>query len=253
MYLYLNVYCQCLMLTVCTKGQRVTQFQFSVCMYCTCGRIDNKADLTLLSTQTFEKVIHAFVTSRLDYCNSLYYGINQSSMERLQLVQNAAARLLTGTRKFQHITPILTTLQWLPVKLRVEYKILTLVFKALNNLAPIYLTELLQTHKSVRPLRSRFLGTLSMPRSRLKHRGDRAFVIVGPTLWNNLPVGTRTTTSLSIFKVMLKSHLLDRFAANQWRVFVSIYWDFIIFKLLFYNFALLYCCLLCFVKHFGQL
>ncbi len=170
---------------------------------------------TLLSIQTFEKVIHAFVTSRLDYCNSLYYGINQSSMERLQLVQNAAARLLTGTRKFQHITPILTTLQCLPVKLRVEYKILTLVFKALNNLAPIYLTELLQTHKSVRPLRSRFLGTLSMPRSRLKHRGDRAFVIVGPTLWNNLPVAIRTTTSLSIFKVMLKSHLLDRFAANQ--------------------------------------
>ncbi len=183
---------------------------------------------TLLSTQTFEKVIHAFVTSRLDYCNSLYYGINQSSMERLQMVQNAAARRLTGTRKFQHITPILTTLQWLPVKLRVEYKILTLVFKALNNLGPIYLTELLQTHKSVRPLRSRFLGTLSMPRSRLKHRGDRAFVIVGPTLWNNLPVAIRTTTSLSIFKVMLKSHLLDRFAANQWRVFVSIYWDSII-------------------------
>ncbi len=48
-YLYLNVYCQCLMLTVCTKGLRVTQFQFSVCMYCTCGRIDNKADLTWLS------------------------------------------------------------------------------------------------------------------------------------------------------------------------------------------------------------
>ncbi len=47
-YLYLNVYCQCLMLTVCTKGLRVTQFQFSVCMYCTCGRIDNKADLTWL-------------------------------------------------------------------------------------------------------------------------------------------------------------------------------------------------------------
>ncbi len=70
-------------------------------------------------------------------------------MKRLQLVQNAAARLLTGTRKFQHNTPILTTLQWLPVKLRVEYNILTLVFKALHNLAPIYLTELLQTHKSV--------------------------------------------------------------------------------------------------------
>ncbi len=57
---------------------------------------------TLLSTQTFEKVIHAFVTSRLDYCNSLYYGINQSSMERLQLVQNAAARLLKISAHYSH-------------------------------------------------------------------------------------------------------------------------------------------------------
>ncbi len=154
----------------------------------------------LLSTQSFEKVIHAFVTSRLDYCNSLYYGINQSSMERLQLVQNAAARILTGTRTFQHITPILSTLQWLPVKLRVEYKILTLVFKALHNLAPTYLTELLQTHNSVRPLRSTFLGILLIPRSKLKHTKDhQAFAVVGPTLWNNL-----------------------------------------------------FCCLLCYVKHFGQ-
>ncbi len=124
-------------------------------------------------------------------------------------------------RKFQHITPILTTLQWLPVKL----KSLTLVFKARHNLAPIYLTELLQTHKSTRPLRSRFLGTLSIPRSRLIHRGDRAFAIFGPTLRNNLPVAIRTTSALSIFKVMLKSHLLDRFAASQLSVFVFIYWD----------------------------
>ncbi len=69
-----------------------------------------------------------------------------------------------------------------------------------------------------------------MPRSRLKHRGDRAFVIVGPTLWNNLPVAIRTTTSLSIFKVMLKSHLLDRF-------------DFCIYLLGFYYFIILLCCI----------
>ncbi len=124
--------------------------------------------LKLFFQQSFENVIHALVTSGLDYCNLLYYGINQSSMKRLQLVQNAAARLLTGMCKFQHNTLILTTLQWLPVKL-VEYKMLTLVFKALHNLAPIYLAELLQTHKSMRPLRSSFLGTLSIPRSRLKH------------------------------------------------------------------------------------
>ncbi len=111
-----------------------------------------------------------------------------SIMERLQLVQNTAARLYTGTCKFQHITPILTTLQCLPVKLRGGYKMLTLFIKALHNLAPIYLTELLQTYKFVRPLRSRFVETLSIPRSSLKHSVDQAFAIVGPTLWNNLLV-----------------------------------------------------------------
>lgn len=64
-----------------------------------------------LSMKNFEKVIHVFIISHLDYCNSFYYGINCSSMERLQLVQNAAARRLSGTRKFQHISPILFSLQ----------------------------------------------------------------------------------------------------------------------------------------------
>ncbi len=135
---------------------------------------------SFLSTKNFEKVIHAFVISCLDYCNSLYYGINCSSMERLQLVQNAAARLLTGTRKYQHISPILISLQCLPIKLRVEFKILILFFKSLNSLAPVYLTEFL--HKPVRTLRSEHLKMLSVPRSRLKHRGDRVFSVAGNSL-----------------------------------------------------------------------
>ncbi len=76
-------------------------------------------------------------TSRLDYCNSLYYGISH-----LQLVQNAAARLLEGKRKYEHITPILMSLHWLPVKYRIDFKIVLFVYKALNNLAPQYLTGL---------------------------------------------------------------------------------------------------------------
>ncbi len=84
-------------------------------------------------------------------------------MELLQLVQNAAARLLTGTRKYQHISPTFISL---PIKLRVEFIILILVFKSLNSLAPVYLTEVLLSHKPVRSLRSEHLKTL----------------------WNNLPV-----------------------------------------------------------------
>ncbi len=75
-----------------------------------------------LSFCDFERVMHAFVSSRLDYCNSLYVGISQSTLSRLQIVQNAAARLLTGSRKRDHITPILSSLHWLPVHYRIDIK-----------------------------------------------------------------------------------------------------------------------------------
>ncbi len=88
-------------------------------------------------------------------------------MKRLQLFSNAAARLLTGTRKYEHISPVLIALRWLPIKLRVEFKILNLFFKSLNSLAPGYLTELLLSHKPVRSLRLVHLKMLSVPRTRL--------------------------------------------------------------------------------------
>lgn len=90
----------------------------------------------------FEKVIHAFITNRLDYCNALYTGVSETSLSRLQLVQNAAARLLTGTRKREHITPILAALHQLPFKYRIQYKVARTVFKALNGLAPIYVVDM---------------------------------------------------------------------------------------------------------------
>ncbi len=74
-----------------------------------------------LSFQDLEKVIHAFITSRLDYCNSLYLGLPKSLLARLQMVQNAAARLLTGAKKHDHITPILASLHWLPVSFRIQF------------------------------------------------------------------------------------------------------------------------------------
>ncbi len=102
----------------------------------------------------FEKVIHAFVSTRLDYCNSLYMGINQSSLAHLQMVQNAATRLLSGVRKREHITPVLISLHWLPARFRIDFKVLLLVFKCLNGLAPEYLSNLLSIHNPVRSLRS---------------------------------------------------------------------------------------------------
>lgn len=83
-----------------------------------------------------EKLVHVFIFSRLDYCNSLYYGTQRKLLDRLQMVQNSAARLLTGTRKYDHITPVLRSLHWLPVPYRINFKILIFVFKSLHGVAP---------------------------------------------------------------------------------------------------------------------
>ncbi len=154
-------------------------------------------------------------------------------MERLQLVQNSAARLLTGTCKFQHITPILSTLQWLPVKLSglnkiFRVKILTLVFKALHNLAPTYLTELLHPHKSVRPLRSRSLGIWSIPRSKLKHRALEHSQLLTQCLGtvSQLP-SKRFLHCLSLKLCLNLTSLIDLWRLNE--VFLCfILYDFII-------------------------
>ena len=108
----------------------------------------------LLSFKTSQILIHAFVTAKLDYCNSLLYGLPKYMIQRLQYVQNSAARLLTCSRKFDHISPILQDLHWLPVEQRIIFKILLLTFKAINNIAPLYITELFEPYVPSHSLRS---------------------------------------------------------------------------------------------------
>ncbi|KAI2648195.1 putative RNA-directed DNA polymerase from transposon BS [Labeo rohita] len=163
---------------------------------------------TFLSFKHFETAIHAFISFRLDYCNSLYLGINSSSISRLQMVQNAAARLLTGVRKHEHITSVLRSLHWLPVRFRIDFKVLMLVFKCLNGLAPSYLSDLCEYHPE-RTLRSANQSLLTVPKSKLKSRGDRAFAIAAPKLWNKLPIHIKTAPTLHIFKSKLKTYLFN--------------------------------------------
>lgn len=106
---------------------------------------------------------HIFVLSRLDYCNSLYAGIPQSSFTMLQMVQNAAARFVTGICKCEHISRILMALIWLPMRYRVDFKNVLSVFKSLNGLLPSYLSDLLKLNNSDRCLRSTNNCTLSQP------------------------------------------------------------------------------------------
>ena len=95
-----------------------------------------------LSVETTRTLVHAVVIGRLDYCNSLLYGLPMKSISKLQRVQNAAARLITNTPRYDHITPVLRSLHWLPVKERMTFKILTLSFKAIHGLAPDYIQSL---------------------------------------------------------------------------------------------------------------
>ena len=95
-----------------------------------------------LTQHATELLIHSLVISRLDYGNGLLYGVSDKLLDKLQRVQNVAARVVVKASRYDHITPILKTLHWLPIRYRTEYKLLLLTFKALHHLAPSYLTTL---------------------------------------------------------------------------------------------------------------
>ncbi len=121
------------------------------------------------------------------------------------MFRGGSARLLLKCRKHEHITPILRSLHWLPVHQRIDFKILLFVYKSLHNLAPVYLSELLHLYTPSRSLRSCDQALLVVPHVRLKRRGECAFAVAGPQLWNTLPLEIRMAPSLSVFKSLLKN------------------------------------------------
>ena len=164
-----------------------------------------------LTKDVAAQLIHSFVSSRLDYCNSLLYGISTKSLNRLKKVQNTAARILSLSGKYNHVTPLFKELHWLPIDLRIAFKILLLTYKSVNGLGPSYLCDILQPYRPARSLRSSSYGLLVIPRARTSTYGDRAFSIAAPRLWNDLPEDIRNADCLSSFKCLLKTHLFGKF------------------------------------------
>ena len=164
-----------------------------------------------LTQESAQLLIQTSVISKLDYCNSLLTGLPACTLKPLQLIQNAAARLVFNQPRFSHVTPLLRSLHWLPVAARTEYKTLMLVFKASKGMAPPYLQSLIEAKKprgyALRSANTGLLEEPSLKTAGQKSTRPRQFALLAPKMWNKLPVALRTTDSLPRFRRDLKTHL----------------------------------------------
>lgn len=163
-----------------------------------------------LTQASCEILVHAFISSQLDYCNAVFAGCNKSVLKSIQLIQNAAARLVCRKRKWEHISPVLHDLHWLPVADRLTFKVAIHVFNSIHGLNPPYLyLPALAEVPGRRALRSSDRGDLIVPRSFTATYGPKTFFYSGPKIWNSLPSDLRSIPDLSSFKHKLKFYLFS--------------------------------------------
>ena len=155
--------------------------------------------------------MHAFVTSRVDYCNSLLYGLPASQLNKVQRVLNTAARLVCCAPRFSHITPLMHELHWLPLKQRILFKILLFAFKASHGIVPTYIQNLISL-KSQGTYNLRSSGGVLLASSTFRTNvtlGDRSFQVAALKLWNALPRELHYIPNLHTFKSNLKTYLFN--------------------------------------------
>ena len=140
-----------------------------------------------LSQDNAETLVHAFISSKLDFCDALLYGLPQSIIDRLQYVQNCAARLVTRTWSSEQITPVLRRLHWLPVRQELRTKYYFLRTKHWMAWRQKKEADLLQPYTPTRQLRSSSKNLLVTPKSNLRFYGDRSFQVAAPGLWSGTP------------------------------------------------------------------
>ena len=172
-------------------------------------------------TESLLTLVHAFITSRLDHCNGVLYGLNGYLLDRLQSVLNSTVRLIMGVPKFDGVSAaIRNELHWLPIGKRIQFKIALLVRHCIVGAAPEYLTELcrpVSSSSGQQSLRSASRGDFIVPRFRLRRSGYRAFAVSGPHVWNSLPTEIRQScNNLLQFKSKLKTFLFQQSWALLW-------------------------------------
>ena len=164
-----------------------------------------------IDESSLKKLIHNHVISRLDYCNSLYYGLPNYQLRKLQYIMNRSARLIKGRTRRDRITPVLIELHWLPIKARIIFKICVMVYQVIKNGKPDYLRKLLRdyhpgTTVSLRRNDDPFM--LDEPRCNLQ-MGFRAFKTSAPRLYNRLPREIKESNNVDIFRKRLKTYLFN--------------------------------------------
>ena len=160
-----------------------------------------------LTTEATKTLISAFVLSRLDYCNGLYVNCPAETLDKLQRVQNNAARLVLRVPRSDHISPHLCTLHWLPIQARITYKIALITYRAINLSGPSYLSDLISIYTPTRSLRSSADTLTLTPPPTNRSFGERSFSFAAPSIWNNLPLSIRSSNSDSSFRSSLKTYL----------------------------------------------
>ena len=167
-----------------------------------------------LTSDACETLLLALVMSHLGYCNSILLGIPEVTIKPFQRIQNMCAKLVLNRNKYDSSTAALKELNWLPIRARIEFKVMSLIHKCIFNCAPIYLKNLfcpLPIPKRSTRSHNDNLNKLLVPFVKCKTFAERSISVSGPKLWNELPKNIRSTENYDTFKKLLKTHLITKY------------------------------------------
>ena len=182
-----------------------------------------------LTTTVATRLVNSFVIARVDYCNSILAWLPKYQLSRNQSVLNVAARIVYDQARFEHLTPTLwDRLHWLRIPERIDFKRCLLVFKALHELAPVYIQNYCVEVSPRRCLWSSSQCHLVIPPpSNTVLFGERSFAVGGPSLWNHLPDNVNEDESIELLKQNLKTHLFRQsFEISTFSLFCNSALDF---------------------------
>ena len=161
-----------------------------------------------LDQETTKILVQALILSKLDYCNSLLLGTPQYNIAKLQRIQNMSCRMIYQLPKHSTINTYLAQLHWLKIQEQITYKVATIMYKCINNIALAYLLEMVISQlPHTRSLRSTHRGLLYTTKSRTEFVHSGSFKSMGPRIWNTLPANIKNSNNIDIFKTRLKTHL----------------------------------------------